>query len=129
MRRSAASTAVCDTCFGCMHVQGEMPARRLAESVFDALALGAAEETEDGSGEVAERPWSTARIRKRRGMTRAEMAEVSCGPWGDRPATACYILVFTRVLPGVASLLRSSAVRALTLGHRAGGVRRAPGGA
>ena len=48
-----------------MHVQGEMPARRLAESVFDALAVGAAGETEEGSGEVAGRPWGTARPRQR----------------------------------------------------------------
>ena len=82
--------AVCDTCLECLHLQGEMPARRLAESAFDALAVGAAEETEEGSGEVAVRPWSTARIRKRRGMTRAEMAEVSCGPWviGRQPHAA-----------------------------------------
>jgi hypothetical protein len=61
--------------------QEGMPARRLAETAFDACGVGddgAAGEGEEG-GAVAARPWTTARIRKRPGMTRAEIAEAEAG--------------------------------------------------
>jgi len=49
-----------------------LPARCLAETSFKACALGG----EGFAGDRDEtRPWSTARIRKRPGMTRAEIAE------------------------------------------------------
>ena len=58
--------------------QEALPARRLAETAFDACAVG-----EEGGvtwdGNVVMRLWSTARIRKRPGMTRAELAEVEAG--------------------------------------------------
>ncbi len=62
--------------------QDVMPARRLAETDFDACGVGddgAAGEGDDGAAAVAARPWTTARIRKRPGMTRAEIAEAEAG--------------------------------------------------
>jgi len=63
--------------------QEGLPARRLAETAFDACGVGddgvAGEGDDSGAAGPAGRTWTTARIRKRAGMTRAEIAEAEAG--------------------------------------------------